>query len=282
MTSIRKAYLTVAALTFAALAAGCALGPPSQQAQTSAASQVVDDYKVSGLLAQSGPAISDSLSRNLPDSVDDAQRQALDAAVARTYDPQRLRNTVVSRLADAAATSDNQKYLINAAAELNKPLPQRMIGLESRVADPNFGDGFQAFQDNPATPERQQRLEIIEQLSDDMVVGDLQTDFNVALLESMIAARNDVVSPDEQVDAAQKQRIIANSRDGIRAKLNQQVPRMLLYVYRDVDTKTLQQYADLQHQPFMVWSNKALANAVTSTLADAGPRVAQNLSAEEQ
>jgi len=282
VTSIRKAYLTVAALTFAALAAGCALGPPSQQAQTSAASQVVDDYKVSGLLAQSGPAISDSLSRNLPDSVDDAQRQALDAAVARTYDPQRLRNTVVSRLADAAATSDNQKYLINAAAELNKPLPQRMIGLESRVADPNFGDGFQAFQDNPATPERQQRLEIIEQLSDDMVVGDLQTDFNVALLESMIAARNDVVSPDEQVDAAQKQRIIANSRDGIRAKLNQQVPRMLLYVYRDVDTKTLQQYADLQHQPFMVWSNKALANAVTSTLADAGPRVSQNLSAEEQ
>lgn len=282
MTSIRKSYLTAVVLTLVVFAGGCAMGPPSQQAQTSAANKVVDDYKVSGLLAQSGPAISDSLSRNLPESIDDTQRQALDSAVAQTYDPQRLRNTVVSRLADAAATSDNQKYLVKAAAELDKPLPQRMIGLESRVAEPNFGDGFQAFQNKPATPERQQRLEIINQLSDDMVVGDLQTDFNVALLESMIEARNNVVSPDEQVDATQKQRIISNSRDGIRAKLNQQVPRMLLYVYRDVDTQTLQQYADLQHQPFMVWTNKALANAVTSTLADAGPRVSQNLSVEDQ
>lgn len=281
MKSIRKSYLMVATLLTTALAAGCALGPPSRQAQTSAANQVVDDYKVAGLLAQASPAIAASLSHNLPDSVSDDQKQQLDNAVAKAYGPQRLRNAVVARLGDAATASDHQKYLIEAAEELKKPLPQRMIGLETKVSDPGFGDGLQAFLSKPSSPARQQRLDIVKQLTDDMVVTDLQVDFNLALLKSVIKARNSVVAADQQVGPDQEKRILSNSRDGIRAKLNQQVPRMLLYVYRGVDSDTLEQYAKLQHQPEMAWTNRTLADAITSSLSDAGDRLPQNFNAKD-
>lgn len=266
---------------FGALATGCALGPPSREAQTSAANQIVGDYEIDGLLAQAGPAVSDSLGRNLPESISQTQRQQLDQSVAEAYDPQRMRENVVSRLGDAASASDNQKYLIKAASELEMPLAQRMIGLESKVSDPDFGDGFQEFMNQPASADRQARMQIVDQLADDMVVTDLQTNFNVALLKGMIESRNTVATPGEQIGGDQKQRILSNSRDGIRAKLNQQVPRMLLYVYRDVDTETLGQYAALQHQPEMVWTNHALADAVTATLSDAGERVSANANAKD-
>ncbi|MDA3922143.1 MAG: hypothetical protein PF501_15915 [Salinisphaera sp.] len=271
-----RSYLIAAVLIFVSLVAGCALMPPSREAQASAANQVVADYKVDGLLAQAAPAVTDSLRRNLPDSVSASQRQQLDQSITAAYDAQRMRESVVSRLSKAAAQSDHQKYLIKAAKELGTPLAQRMINLERKVSDPHFGDGFQAFMNKPAGTERKARLKIIDQLADDMVVTDLQTNFNVALLKGMIQSRNTVVDSSQTVGSDQKQRILSNSRDGIRAKLNQQVPRMLLYVYRDVDTDTLKKYAALQHQPEMVWTNHALADAVTHTLSDAGDRVSAN------
>lgn len=281
MKSIYQSYLMMSVVLLTALASGCALGPPSRQAQTSAANQVVDDYKVSGLLAQAGPAIVDSLGHNLPDSVTAEEKQQIDASVAKAYEPQRLRNTVVSQLSDAAAASDHQRYLIEAANTLQKPLPQRMVSLESKVADPGFGKDFQAFLDKPSTPERRQRLEIIGQLASDMVVTDLQLDFNLSLLKSVIKARNSVAESNEQVGAEQKERILSKSRTGIQAKLEEQVPRMLLYVYRDVDTKTLKEYAALQHQPAMVWTNRALADAVTAALSDAGERIPKHFNVKD-
>lgn len=278
---MRKSYLMTAFLVATTLVAGCASGPPSRQAQTSAADQVVDDYKVVGMLSQAGPAISDSLSRNLPASVSSDQKQRLNGALAKAYEPQRLRSAVVDRVGDAAAASDHQSYLIKAAANLEKPLPQRMIKLESKVSDPGFGKGFKAFVNEKSGPARQQRLDIVKGLADDMAVTDLQLQFNLSLLKSVIKARNAVVPADQQVGSAQRQRILSNSRDGIRAKLDQQVPQMLLYVYRDVTTDTLKQYARLQHQPEMVWTNQAVADAVTASLSDAGDRLTQNFNAKD-
>lgn len=276
-----KFYLMAASLLAATLIAGCASGPPSRQAQTSAADQVVDNYQVDGMLSQAGPAISDSLSHNLPESISDGQKQRLDAALAKAYEPQRLRNAVVDRLGDAAAASEHQSYLVKAAANLKKPLPQRMIKLESKVSDPGFGKGFQAFLNKEGGPARQQRLDIVKSLADDMAVTDLQLKFNLSLLKSVIKARNSVVPSDQQVGSAQKQRILSNSRNDIRAKLDQQIPQMLLYVYRDVSTDTLKQYARLQHQPEMVWTNQAVADAVTASLSDAGDRLTQNFNAKD-
>lgn len=281
MKSMHKSYLMMTLLVATMLVAGCAAGPPSRQAQTSAADQVVDNYQVAGMLSQAGPAISDSLSRNLPASISDGQKQRLDAALAKAYEPQRLRSAVVDRLGDAATASEHQSYLTKAAANLKKPLPQRMIKLESKVSDPGFGRGFKAFLNEKGGPARQQRLDIVKDLADDMAVTDLQLQFNLSLLKSVIKARNAVVPADQKVGSAQKQRILSNSRDGIRAKLDQQVPRMLLYVYRDVNTDTLKQYARLQHQPEMVWTNQAVADAVTASLSDAADRLTQNLNAKD-
>ncbi|MES1924361.1 hypothetical protein [Salinisphaera sp. T31B1] len=267
-----KSYLIVACLG-ALMLAGCATGPTSEPAQTSAANRVLEAYDVPDLLAQAAPAVSQSLDKNLPDDVPTAERQRLRDAVYAAYAPDALAADVTQRLREQAKTDGRERALASAADELASPLAQRMISLESATGDDGFAQGFSAFVEQPATDARKRRLRIIDSLSDDMQIVQLQTAFNVTLLEAMIRGRNAVVDSDRQVDEPQIERMLSNTRDGIRGKLDERVPLMLLYVYRDVDDATLQDYADLQSQPDMVWTNQAVEKAIIDALAAAGDQV---------
>lgn len=273
-----KAYL-IMALVGVSVLAGCATGPTGEVAQTSASNRILEAYDVPDLLAQAAPAVSQSLDKNLPDETSTADRQRLRDAVYNAYAPDTLQADVTDRLRENADSAGRKKDLASAADKLTSPLAQRMISLESTTGDDGFAQGFNAFVDQPATDARKRRLRMIDSLSDDMQIVQLQTGFNVTLLESMIRSRNAVVDASSQVGEPQIERMLANTRDGIRGKLDQRVPLMLLYVYRDVDDATLQQYADLQSQPDMVWTNKAVEDAIIGALADAGKKVPAQLDA---
>jgi len=264
----------IAALTAAMLVTGCAsLRGGGDAAQTAAANRIIQAYDVPELLTQAAPAVRKSLDNNLPDSVGSAERQRLNGIVEDVYAPLALRQDVVERLSAQAAETGHEAALVEAADALETPLAKRMIALEGAVSDQNFGQGFNSFIDKPASDARKRRLRIIDGLAADMQVVDLQTDFNLTLLESMIRARNATVGTSQEVGEPQIERMLSNTREGIRDKLEQQVPLMLLYVYRDVDQQALQDYADLQAQPGLAWVNRALEQAITQTLAAASEKI---------
>jgi len=267
-----KSYL-IMALAGAVLLAGCASGPTGEPAQTSAANRVLEAYDVPDLLAQAAPAVNQSLDKNLPDDTPAAERQRLRNIVFDAYAPDALYTDVVSRLRNNADADGRKRDLASAADHLTAPLAQRMISLESVTGDENFTASFNSFIDQPATDARKRRLRIIDSLSDDMQIVQLQTGFNVTLLETMIRARNAVVDSGRQVDDTQIDRMLTNTREGIRSKLDERVPLMLLYVYRDVDDADLQAYADLQSEPDMIWTNRAIESAIIASLAAAGEKV---------
>ncbi|WP_353180430.1 MULTISPECIES: hypothetical protein [unclassified Salinisphaera] len=270
-----KSYLIVAMMA-AAVLTGCATGPADKAAQESAADRVLAAYDVPDLLAQAAPAVTQSLNQNLPDDVDAATRSTLRDAVYEAYDPATLQQDVLDRLRDAAAKDDQQRALTMAADALHTPLATRMISLESATGDPNFAENFKAFVDQPATDERKQRLRQIDLLAKHMQIVELQTDFNVTLLEAMIRARNVASAEEYRVDNSRVEQMVAETRANIGNKLEQRVPLMLLYVYRNVEDSTLADYAALQGQPELVWTNQALKSAIIDTLAAASDRVTEN------
>lgn len=270
-----KSYL-IGVLMTALLLAGCATGPTGQQAQTSASNRVLAAYEVPDLLAQAAPAVNQSLDKNLPDEIGTTERERLRAAVLEAYDPEKLQADVAERLRDKAGGNDKQRALVAAAEALETPLATRMIGLEATTSQAGFADKFRAFVDQPATDKRKRRLRQIDALTEHMQIIELQTQFNVTLLEAMIRARN-AVSPSEfQVDESRIERMVTDTQGNIRSQLDKRVPLMLLYVYRNVSDAELQEYAELQGQPDLVWTNAALKNAIVDTLAAAGERVAEN------
>jgi len=257
----------------AILLAGCASGPTGEPAQTSAANRVLEAYDVPDLLAQAAPAINQSLDKNLPDDTSQADREQLRSAVYAAYAPDALYADVAQRLRSAADAEGHKRDLASSADELNAPLAQRMISLESVTGDENFAASFNSFMEQPASDNRKARLRIIDALADNMQIVQLQTAFNVTLLETMIRSRNAVVDSAQQVDETQVERMLTNTRSGIRGQLEERVPQMLLYVYRDVDDATLQSYADLQSQPDLMWANRAVENAIIASLSAAGKKV---------
>lgn len=269
MKPLAKSYRITLLAVFALLIAGCANMPSGhpQAKQAGAARRVVAAYQVGGLLAQAEPVVSGSLTRNLPAAVSVSDRDRLDAIVRSAYAQAALRGAVIDRLRQAAQASGHAKQLASAADSLETPLAQRMIALQNKITDSGFSDKFGAFVKQPAGSERGQRLKIVKKLAANLRITALQTEFNMTLLESMIRSRNAVVAPDQRVDDAHIKRIIANTRAAIHTKLHQQVPMMLLYVYRKVDTATLRHYAALQSRPDMVWTNRALEQAIVKTLA---------------
>jgi len=267
-----KSYL-ITAMAAAILLAGCASGPTGEPAQTSAANRVLEAYDVPDLLAQAAPAINQSLDKNLPDDTSQADREQLRSAVYAAYAPDALYADVAQRLRSAADAEDHKRDLASSADELNAPLAQRMISLESVTGDENFAASFNSFMEQPASDNRKARLRIIDALADNMQIVQLQTAFNVTLLETMIRSRNAVVDSAQQVDETQVERMLTNTRSGIRGQLEERVPQMLLYVYRDVDDATLQSYADLQSQPDLMWANRAVENAIIASLSAAGKKV---------
>lgn len=269
MKLLSGSYL-IAALAAVLLVTGCASLSGGEAARTEAANRIIQAYDVPELLAQAAPAVMKSLDNNLPDDVGSDDRQRLDRIVKDAYTPLALRQDVVQRLSTQAVEAGHESALGKAADALESPLAQRMIGLEGSVSDQDFAQGFNSFIDKPASDARKKRLKVIDALAGDMQVVDLQTNFNLTLLESMIRARNAVVDSSQQVDEPQVKRMLSNTRAEIHGKLEQQVPLMLLYVYRDVNEATLQQYADLQSRPALDWVNSALERAITQSLASAG------------
>lgn len=267
-----KSYL-ITAMAAAVMLAGCASGPTGEPAQTSAANRVLEAYDVPDLLAQAAPAVNQSLDKNLPDDTGAAERERLRNAVFQAYAPDALYADVTQRLRSAADADGSKRELASAADALNTPLAQRMISLESVTGDDSFASSFASFMEQPASDNRKARLRIIDALADDMQIIQLQTAFNVTLLETMIRSRNAVVDSEQQVDEEQVESMLSNTRSGIRGQLEQRVPQMLLYVYRDVDDADLQAYADLQSQPDMVWTNRAVENAIIASLSAAGEKV---------
>ena len=215
-----KSYL-IGVLMAAAVLAGCATGPADKAAQESAADRVMAAYDVPDLLAQAAPAVTQSLNQNLPDDVDTTTRSALRDAVYEAYDPQTLQQDVLDRLRDAAARDDQQRALMSAADALHTPLATRMIALESATGDPDFAANFKAFVEQPATPERKERLRKVDMLAENMKVVELQTDFNVTLLEAMIRARNEASAAEYQVDNSRVEQMVAETRADIFAPRTQ-------------------------------------------------------------
>ena len=270
-----KSYL-ITVFMGALLLAGCATGPAGKQAQTSASNRVLAAYEVPDLLAQAAPAVSQSLDKNLPDDVSDTDRQRLRDVVFDAYDPQALQADVAENLREQARTDGREPALVAAAEALDTPLATKMIGLESTTGEANFAQNFKAFVDQPATERRKARLRQIDSLAQDMQIIELQTGFNVTLLEAMIRARNAASGPQHQVDAPRIEQMVAKTRGNIEGKLEQRVPLMLLYVYRDVSNAELESYVQLQSRPELVWTNQALKKSIIDALSDAGERVASN------
>lgn len=270
-----KSYL-ITAFAAAMLLAGCATGPAGKQAQTNAAHRVMAAYDVPDLLSQAAPAVSQSLNKNLPDEVGDSERKRLRAAVFEAYDPQQLQDDVAERLRNAAADSEKQGALTTAAEALETPLATRMISLEATSGEDGFADGFREFIDQPASAERKERLRQIDALADHMQVIELQTRFNVTLLEAMIRARNAASPENFTVPEKRIGQMVDETRGNIHSQLEKRVPLMLLYVYRDVSDAELQEYAQLQGQPELVWTNAALKNAIIAALSSASEGVSEN------
>ncbi len=276
----RRCYLIASLLALAWLTVGCALHPG--QADRAAARHLVSVYQISALLAQAAPAVSGSLNRNLTQSVALARRRRVDLLVNRTFAPAPLVDATVQRLARAARQSGRAHDLARAASWLDEPLARRMIGLERKVGEPGFAKGFKQFANQPAGDQRKHRLRIVDQLARDMRLADLQTRFNVTLLGAMIRARNLALDAGARVDETQIRRILSSTRTGLHRKLEQQLPLMLLYVYRDVDTDTLGRYAALQHRSAMVWVNATLVQCIGETLEAAGRSIPEALKTKDQ
>ncbi len=276
MKVLRKSYWIV--VIAATLAAGCATGPQrGAPAQDDAAQSVLDAYDVPDLLAQAGPVVSESLSNNLPDGVDTQTRERLRAIVADVYAPQDLTADVIARLQAQAEQGGHEAALAETAEALASPLATRMIGLESAAGNEGFAADFNAFIRQPVDEQRESRLRKTNTISQNMSVVELQTAFNLTLLESMVRARNAAVGAEYQVAEQEIQRTLDNTRQGISSRLREQVPLMLLYVFRNVEDSALNEYAQLQSRPALVWTNKALTEAIQGALEDASERIPERV-----
>lgn len=282
MKVARRCYLILPplALVLLVVIGGCALRGPGNGRD--AARHLVTIYRVSALLAQAAPAVSGSLRRNLPQSVALDRRKRVDRLVNRIFAPAPLQADTVRRLAQAARSQGRTADLARVANWLDQPLAQRMTALESKVGELGFIRGFQQFVHERANDQRKQRLAIVDQLAADMHLADLQTRFNVTLLRAVIRARNLVIAPGDRVDESQIQRILSNTSAGLHRKLAQQLPLMLLYVYRDVDTDTLERYAAIQHRSAMVWVNKTFVQAIGGALEAAGDNIPKTFKTEDR
>lgn len=282
MNWARRCYLIAPLLALAVVLAGSGCALQRRQSAATAAQQLASAYRMSALLAQAAPAVSGSLNRNLSQSVDLARRKRVDVLVNRAFAAAPLQAGAVRRLAARARREGRTKDLVQAAVWLDQPLARRMVALERKVGEPGFRRGFKDFVAQPAGDQRKRRLQIVDQLAGDMHLADLQTRFNITLLGAMIRARNLAVDGANRVDESQIRRILSNTRTGLHRKLAQQLPLMLLYVYRNVDTATLERYAAFEHRPAMVWVNQAVVRAIGETLEAAGRSIPTTLKTKDR
>src|SRR5699024_7227779 len=120
-------------------------------------------------------------------------------------------------------------------------------------------------------------LQQIRALMQHMGIVEVQSAFQLVLLETMVEARNTVTPPEQDISRQQLTHLLDQNRDTLEAQMREQVPLILLYVYRDIDDATLSGYAELQGSPALLWANQALVEAIQRALEDAGDRVKKRL-----
>lgn len=248
--------------------AGCAtLG--LQESEERAAERVMGAYRIDAMLAQAAPILADSLDANLPAAVGQDERVRLRQTVTEVYAADTLKAAVAGRLAENARSAERGAALRRAADLLEGELAQSMIAREDKAGDAGFGEGFREFLQQPVTEESDRAVARMRQLTADLQLVELQTAFNLGLLQGMVAARNAVAPPDYTMSQENLQRMMRQTTEGLDQRLSRRIPLMLLYVYRDAAKEQRDAYIEMQRDEDLRWVNGALAQAIDGALKDA-------------
>lgn len=265
--------LLIMAATMLTLLTGCAgLQPPAQRAGT-AASRIVVTYNVDDLMARAKTVLARTLLDDLPDDITSAQREQLRQVINDDFDTADLTTAVQHNLAAQAVQEQQVQALTQAAAALDSPLAQRLLGLQAKVGDAGFAAAYNAFIQQPPDARREARLQQIRQLIDAMAIVDLQRAFHIKLLDAMLQTRNGLLPSAQRLTPAAINTRLEDNRSTLDQQLHEQLPPILLYAYRDVDDADFARYVQLQGASAMAWANRALAQAIAKALHQAGKKL---------
>ena len=269
-----RALPSIAAIAFATMLVGaCAALQPAPQQAAHAAQRVLSAYNVADLLARADTVLNQSLRDKLPADMSSAQNQQLQQAIADGFETSALKAAVQKNLADQAVQTQHVQALRRAADALDSPLAQQLRGLQASVGDDGFASAYNAFIQQPPDAAREARLEQINALIDDMAIIDLQSAFHVALLDTVLKTHNALPSADDDTAPIAVDEQLDGNRAMLRKQLQQQLPPLLLYAYRDVSDADFAKYVSLQDSPALTWTNRALAKAVGKALRQAGKKI---------
>lgn len=274
MTLHRFRYVFIIILSMTLLAA-CTplqvrLGEGAKLADAAAA-RVVAAYHVTGLLAQADTIVIDSLLEELPSTVDVARRQQLQQQVVTIFAAARLTRRLTRQLAQQALDNNQVGALLDAADLLETPLARRLHQLQEKVGEDGFAAAYNAYAQRPQRDDRAARLQRVQTLMRAMGTIELQSAFHAALLQAVLQTRNALTQSALAPTAIQTQ--LADSRRMLRGQLQEQLPPILLYVYRDVSDSDLQKYVKMQQSTALTWTNQALAKAIGIVLEQASQQL---------
>lgn len=263
--------------------AGCATLGVGQSGEQ-AAERVLAAYRIGDMLAQAAPILNEALDANIPAEVGEAERTRLRRAVSKAYDGDVLTAAVADRLAQRAREAERVPDLRHAAEQLESDLAQAMIAREDSAGDEEFNTGFREFLQQPVTEESDRAVARVRQLAADLQLVELQTVFNLGLLQGMVTARNTVAPPGRTTSKENLARMMRETSEGLDQRLSRRIPLMLLYVYRDASEEQRAAYIQLQRDEALRWINGALAGAVEDALdaaAETLPGHYRDLTTEE-
>jgi len=269
----RNVFLIVLLSAFLA-ACGQADTPADSKAQNSpAAERVLAAYRLRGMLEQAAPIIGDALSANLPAAVSKQQRDQLLEAVDEAYAPGKLLAKVSQNLTQAAKSANNTAYLTEAAKALESDLAQRMVSLDEAAATNEFADDFAKFLEEPVAEGSDERMQSMQALAEDLNLVELQIVFNVGMLRGMIEARNAASPEDYSMSQESADTMVTQTREGLQGHLNEQIPVMLFFAYREVEDGKISEYKELQNSEAVRWTNEAMVKALGHAFAEAAKSV---------
>lgn len=276
MKLFRVRYFSIIALAVVALA-GCAGLQPARISgnadSAAAARRIIAAYNVSGLLAQADSVLTQSLMQRLPATVDAAKRQRIRRIIDNAFRAGKLTQAVRERLQQQARQAGRGRVLATAAAKLESPLAKRMLQLQSKAGEDGFASGYNEFLRQPRDARRERRLQQLRTLMQAKRIIDVQSAFQLTLLQTMVATRNALTPASRDIDQAMLEQLLDSTRKTLHTQMQEQVPLLLLYVYRDIDDATLKAYVELQSSPAVSWTNQALVTAIQGALESAGEQV---------
>lgn len=244
----------------AALLTGCANMAFFHGASHRAASRIVTAYQVDALMARAAPAISTALERNLPAAVAEPRQRRLERRIKQKFKGGSLTQDLVERLVRRARESGNTGKLKHAAAQLKKPLARHMLQSQQR---PETDEARQRYKAERLDSQRRQKIQGLVQA---MALVKRQNRFNNELLHTVIAARNAVVAADARIDTVRGERMLKQTKAGLKTRLTRRIPPMMAYAYRQVGSEKLSRYLDLQQSPALTWVNQILPEVLAATI----------------